>query len=144
MMNEQMTTPFGTMEETYRLRLSLETDIAWPKIDYELNRRALREEKAQLRRVIAACPSEEDYAAWKQTYIDTEPAKFEGERFLTCTYHFIGYGTYEAVVPESDMECFRCWIKGNGSAFHTGTRDSTCEEIVRYLCLSAANGIPMR
>ena len=124
-------------ETLYRMRLSLETDIATDSIYHELDSDAFEAEKEQLQAVIDRCEDEADYNAWKESFISEEFKKLNGKRFLTCTYLFAGIGQYEAIIPEEEKESFQCWINGNGSAFFGGDREATEEEIKTYIALHA-------
>ena len=124
-------------EALYKMRLSLETDIATPSVFHDLDGEALRTEKAQLNVIMGSCTDEAEYQSWKEDYLAKEFEKLSGKKFLTIDYLFAGIGQYDAVIPEEDKESFMCWISSNGSAFLANERESTEDEIKRYIAIIA-------
>ena len=99
---------------------------------------AFEQEKRDLKAVIEACESDDDYAEWKENYLNSELANLNGQKIIVCKYLFAGLGQYEAIIPECGLESFKCWINGNGSAFFGGTREATEEEVKTFIALSAS------
>lgn len=128
-------------ETLYRMRLSQETDVETESIFHDLDEEAFEAEKAQLKEIIERCEDEEDYQAWKQSYIDTAYEKAKDREFLVCKYMFAGIGQYEMIIPKEEKESFICWINGNGSAFFTGEREATEDEIKKFVALHATQEI---
>ena len=83
-----------------------------------------------------------EYEKWKQDYLDNEYEKLKSHSFLAVSYMFAGFGGYDDVIPEEQFESFVCWINGNGSAFFTGKREATEEEIRMYIARHAYDNGP--
>ena len=128
-------------ESLYRMRLSLETDIATDSIFHEMDSEAFDAEKTKLEAIKERCEDEEDFETWKNGYLTSEYEKVKGEKFLVCRYLFAGIGQYEAILPAEQKESFICWIDRNGSAFYGGEREATEAEIKKYLALHADTGL---
>ena len=92
----------------------------------------------EVRKVINA----DEYEVWKQNYLETEYSKLKSHGFLAVSYMFAGVGGYDDVIPEEQFESFICWINGNGSAFFTGKREATEEEIKMYIARHAYDNGP--
>ena len=127
------------MEDLYRRRLSLETDVSKESVFHDLDADAYEEEKADLEEIKACFESDALYESWKALFIACEYEKLKGKEFITCTYLFAGFGQYETTIPSEQKEAFLCWINGNGSAFYGGDRPATEEEIKEYIALHAAD-----
>ena len=84
----------------------------------------------------------DEYEEWKQMYLDSESSNLKDHRFLTVSYMFIGIGGYEDIIPEEQFQSFICWINGNGSAFFTGKREATEEEVKEYIARHAYDNCP--
>ena len=84
----------------------------------------------------------DEYDAWKKNYLDSEYAKLKGHSFLAVSYMFAGIGGYDDVIPEEQFQSFICWINGNGSAFFTGKREATEEEVKEYIARHAYDNCP--
>ena len=84
----------------------------------------------------------DEYEAWKKNYLDSEYEKLKGRSFLAVSYMFAGIGGYDDVIPEEQFQSFMCWINGNGSAFFTGKREATEEEVREYIARHAYDGHP--
>lgn len=83
-----------------------------------------------------------EYEKWKQDYLDNEYEKLKSHSFLAVSYMFAGFGGYDDVITEEQFESFVCWINGNGSAFFTGKREATEEEIRMYIARHAYDNGP--
>lgn len=129
------------IENTYRMRLALETDIATDSVYHDIDVKAFKDESKQLKKLIKVCESQKLYEDWKQAFISKEFEKVKGQKFLTCTYIFAGIGQYEDTIPETELKSFMCWINGNGSAFFGGSREATESEIKQYIALHAADQV---
>lgn len=84
----------------------------------------------------------DEYEAWKKNYLDSEYEKLKGCSFLAVSYMFAGIGGYDDVIPEEQFQSFMCWINGNGSAFFTGKREATEEEVREYIARHAYDNCP--
>ena len=84
----------------------------------------------------------DEYEAWKKNYLDSEYEKLKGRSFLAVSYMFAGIGGYDDVIPEEQFQSFMCWINGNGSAFFTGKREATEEEVREYIARHAYDNCP--
>lgn len=84
----------------------------------------------------------DEYEAWKKNYLDSEYEKLKDRSFLAVSYMFAGIGGYDDVIPEEQFQSFMCWINGNGSAFFTGKREATEEEVREYIARHAFDGHP--
>ena len=84
----------------------------------------------------------DEYGAWKKNYLDSEYEKLKDRRFLAVSYMFAGIGGYDDVIPEEQFDSFICWINGNGSAFFTGKREATEEEVREYIARHAYDNCP--
>ena len=84
----------------------------------------------------------DEYEAWKKNYLDSEYEKLKDRRFLAVSYMFAGIGGYDDVIPEEQFDSFICWINGNGSAFFTGKREATEEEVREYIARHAYDNCP--
>lgn len=124
-------------EELFKLRLGLETDVVTESVFHDMDYMAFKSEKAMLKAVAEASDRVGGYDIWKETYIAAELNKFESKKFLVCKYMFAGIGQYEIVIPEDELESFKCWIDGNGSAFMGSVRDADTKDIETYIALSA-------
>lgn len=124
-------------EVLYRMRLALETDVETESVFHDMDDEAFEAEKATLVAIKGKCEDEADFQAWKNGYLIAEYEKVKGKRYLVCGYLFAGFGQYEAIIPAEQKDSFICWINGNGSAFFTGEREATEDEIKKYLALQA-------
>ena len=84
----------------------------------------------------------DEYEAWKKNYLDSEYEKLKDRMFLAVSYMFAGIGGYDDVIPEEQFQSFICWINGNGSAFFTGKREATEEEVREYIARHAYDNRP--
>ena len=84
----------------------------------------------------------DEYEAWKKNYLDSEYEKLKDRRFLAVSYMFAGIGGYDDAIPEEQFDSFICWINGNGSAFFTGKREATEEEVREYIARHAYDNCP--
>lgn len=125
-------------EDLYKLRLATEADIATDTVFHELGDYNEDMEKSRLNKLKAACVSEADYNAWKESFIAAEYAKVKDLSFLSCSYMFAGIGQYRAVIPAEALEAFKEWINSNGSAFFGESREATEDEVKQLIALSAA------
>lgn len=130
--SELVSIDWTDLSAIYRYRLLIETNIKNPSVYTDIDNLAKRE-KLTLEKLKAACVSEEAYKIWKKDLIDAKvDSIIRSEKIVVCDYLFAGMGQYKEIMPESQVECFKCWINGNGSAFFCGSRPATKREIRSY------------
>ena len=122
-------------EDLYRMRLALETDLVTESVYHDIEGEEFEQEAARLQAVKDSCDDENDYEVWKEKYILEQFEKLKEKKFITCTYLFAGIGQYEEIIPKEEKESLICWINGNGSASFGGERESTDDEIKKYIAL---------
>ena len=87
-------------ENMYKLRLTLETDIATPSVFHKFNPGWVKESKTRLKAIKDQYNDEKDYKAWKKTYLSEKYEKAAKEKYISCVYVFMGIGQYDIVLKE--------------------------------------------
>lgn len=125
---------YSDLSTVYRYRLMVEASISNPSIYDDLDSKVVKQEKAILDKLKAACASEEAYKVWKKDLVDAKVKEvMEKQHIIVCDYMFFGIGSYKAIIPIEMLESFQCWIDGNGSAVFTGYHDANRREIRTYV-----------
>lgn len=137
--NSKETTNTSPEEIIFRKLLAMSTDIEIPSIYHDMEAGVIKELKRQIQKLKNQCPSIIDYEQWAKEYIETEYEKVKKEKWITVPYIFAGMGQYSKTFPEAELECFRAWINGNGSAFMGEPVPATEEEIKTAIALAADN-----
>lgn len=130
---------YASLAEVYRYRAMVEACIENPSV-YDEDGDIIKKEKAILKKLKQACFSEDAYEIWKKDYIDVKVREVsEKHRFLTCTYLFAGIGQYKEIILEEELEGFKAWLAGCGSAFLGDVRKATKREIRSYVKMHIAD-----
>lgn len=130
---------YASLAEVYRYRAMVEACIENPSV-YDEADDMIEREKAIQKKLKQACVSENAYEVWKKDYIDAKVKEaIEKHSFLTCTYLFAGIGQYKEVMPEEELEGFKNWIAGCGSAFLGDVRKANKKEIRSFVKMHIAD-----
>lgn len=133
---ENIDDSFETMEKVFKRRLALETELKHPSVYTDIDADAQKSIKKELKK-LKSMYSESLYKEWVKTYIAQEYANHKDEKWVTVAYLFAGMGQYSRTFPEAELECFKAWIDGNGSAFMGNPEPATEEEIKTAIALAA-------
>ena len=130
---------YTDLAAVYRFRLIVETSLKNPHVyDDIFNLR--KEMRAILKKLKAACESEEGYKVWKKDLIDAKVREvMEKQHIVVCTYLFAGVGQYEEIMPIEMVDSFKCWIDHNGSAFFGGTQEANKRQIRTFVSMHIAD-----
>lgn len=131
---------YETMERTFKRRLALETELEHPSVYTDMDSEAQKSIERELKKLKAKY-NDFLYTEWVKTYIAQEFYNHKDENWVTVPYIFAGMGQYSKTFPENELECFRAWIDGNGSAFMGEPAPATDEEIKTAIALAADNGL---
>ena len=130
---------YTSLAEVYRYRAMVEACIENPSV-YDEADDIIAKEKAILKKLKQACFSEEAYEVWKKDYIDAKVKEVtEKHSFLACSYLFAGIGQYKELLPEEEMEGFKAWIDGCGSAFLVEVKKANKREIRSFVKMHIAD-----
>ena len=125
-------------EHLFPLWMALEADVNTDSVWHDLDSDIYEEAKEELKVLkVMYGGREKEYDAWKRDYLEKEFEKLKDKDFLTCSYVFLGMGSYTTTIPAEEKEGFMKWIEGNGSALPTGEHKATKEEIENYIALRA-------
>ena len=122
----------------YENRIGLEEYLNRPNefSDSEGEDRTL---KSVLKYLVSHCEDENDYQSYKDKYIEDIFQKESKRKWITVEYMFIGVGKYQKTFPEEELDIFKSYIDGNGSAFLGSSRPATEEEIKSAIALAAGD-----
>lgn len=122
-------------EEAFRLLLTLETDVATPSVFQCFDDDTFEWEKESVE-VLTTVLDQEEYTAWKETYLAEEMAKVQTSDYAVCTYMFAGIGDFEVVIPKAELDSFKAWVVGN-NAFLSSVKDAAEEDVKTFIALHA-------
>ncbi len=98
---------YSDLSIVYRYRLMVEANIKNPSVYSDVDNN-LKREKAILKKLKAACASEEAYKVWKKDLIDEKIKEvIEKQHIIVCEYLFAGIGQYKKIIPKEMLESFK-------------------------------------
>ena len=124
-----------TVEEKFRYRLQLESDIEHDTVFHYINIDEYDKHKKILKKLVPEI-DDEDYRIWKEKFINEQLNMIDKEKIVTCSYAFSGLGHYADVMHEDDYDVFKDFISDNGSAVMEEIRKATDDEVKLYIALN--------
>lgn len=117
------------IETAYKYRLYLESNLRQPFVYTDMDGHETAVMQKDLKKSLKYT---ENYDSWRDEYIKGQLEANKGVKFITVPYMFAGVGSYDETMKEEELESFKCFIDGNGSAFMSEPREATQKEIEAY------------